>query len=116
MLYFNILLHSVLCTAGCEADTNFAAKSICLLAHIFRNEVVNNSQITGGVENVVPLHVDIPRTSGRCSDLPSADVLQEYMKFFYECFLSILLQFEGYCCKLCLQTIPEEKITSIKIS
>jgi hypothetical protein len=29
------------------------------------------SQITGGVENAVPLHVDIPRTGGRGSDLPT---------------------------------------------
>jgi hypothetical protein len=34
------------------------------------------SQITGGVENAVPLHVDIPCTSGRGSDLPSKDSLQ----------------------------------------
>jgi hypothetical protein len=38
------------------------------------------SQITGGVENVVPLHADIPRTGGRSSDLPSEDSLQEYLK------------------------------------
>jgi hypothetical protein len=29
------------------------------------------SQITGGVENAVRLHVDIPLTSGRAFDLPS---------------------------------------------
>jgi hypothetical protein len=29
-----------------------------------------NSQITGGVENAVPLHVHIPRTGRRGSDLP----------------------------------------------
>jgi hypothetical protein len=33
------------------------------------------SQITGGVENAVPLHVDIPRTGGRGFDLPSEDSL-----------------------------------------
>jgi hypothetical protein len=58
------------------------------------------SQITGGVENAVPLHVDIPRTGGRGSDIPSEDSLQEYLEFPYECFLSVL-PFEGYCCKLC---------------
>jgi hypothetical protein len=58
------------------------------------------SQITGGVENAVPLHVDIPCTGGRVFDLPSEDALQKYLKFPYECFLSVLL-FEGYCCKLC---------------
>jgi hypothetical protein len=35
-------------------------------------------QITGSVENLVPLHVDIPRTGGRGSDLPFEVVLQEY--------------------------------------
>jgi hypothetical protein len=45
------------------------------------------SQITGGVENAVPLHVDIPRTGGRGFDLPSEDSFQEYLKFPYECFL-----------------------------
>jgi hypothetical protein len=59
-----------------------------------------SSQITGGVENAVPLHVDIPRTGGRGFDLPSGDAMQEYLKFSYECFLSVL-PFEGYCCKLC---------------
>jgi hypothetical protein len=38
--------------------TNFADDSACLTADNIRNEVVNNSQITGGVENAVPLHVD----------------------------------------------------------
>jgi Ni,Fe-hydrogenase III small subunit len=41
-------------------------------------------QITGGVENVVPLHVDIPGTGRKGFDLPSEDSLQEYMKFPYE--------------------------------
>jgi hypothetical protein len=31
------------------------------------------SQITGGVENAVRLHVDISRTGGRGFDLPSED-------------------------------------------
>lgn len=34
------------------------------------------SQITGGVENPVPLHVDIPRTGEGGSDLFSEDALQ----------------------------------------
>jgi hypothetical protein len=42
------------------------------------------SHITGGVENVVPLHVDISRTSRRGFDLPSEDSLQQYLKFPYE--------------------------------
>jgi hypothetical protein len=47
------------------------------------------SQITGGVENAVPLHVDIPRTGGIGFDLPSGDAVQEYLQFPYECFLSL---------------------------
>jgi hypothetical protein len=74
------------------------------------------SQITGDVANAVPLHVDIPRTGRRGFDLPSEDALQKYLKFPRECFLSVFLPFEGYCCKLCPQTTPEEeKITRIKI-
>jgi hypothetical protein len=53
------------------------------------------SQTTGGVENAAPIHVDIPCTDGKGFDLPSEDALQEYLKFLYECFLSVLL-FEGY--------------------
>jgi hypothetical protein len=40
-----------------------------------RNEVVKTSQITGGVENAVPLHGHIPCISGRGSDLPFEAVL-----------------------------------------
>jgi hypothetical protein len=36
------------------------------------------SQITGGVENAVPLHVDITCNSGRGFDSPTEDSLQEY--------------------------------------
>jgi hypothetical protein len=46
------------------------------------------SQMAGGVENAVPLHVDVPRTGGRDFDLPSEDALQEYLKFPLEFFLS----------------------------
>jgi hypothetical protein len=38
------------------------------------------SQITGGVENAVPLRIDIPCTCGRGFDLSSEDALQEYLK------------------------------------
>jgi hypothetical protein len=62
------------------------------------------SQIIGGVENAVPLYIDIPRTGGRGFDLSSEDALQEYLKFRYKRFISVL-----YCCKLFLQTTPEEK-------
>jgi hypothetical protein len=40
---------------------NFSDESACLTADNVRNKVVNNKQITGGVENSVPLHVDIFR-------------------------------------------------------
>jgi hypothetical protein len=40
--------------------------------------------MTGGVENSVPLHAHVPRTSGRCYDLPFEAVLQEYLQFPYE--------------------------------
>jgi hypothetical protein len=39
------------------------------------------SQITGDVENAVPLHIDVPCTGRRGFDLPSGDALQEYLKF-----------------------------------
>jgi hypothetical protein len=49
-------LHGYRCTAGCETHTNFADESASLTADNVRNEVVNNSQITGGVENAVSLY------------------------------------------------------------
>jgi hypothetical protein len=67
------------------------------------------SQTTEGVKNAVLLHVDIPRTGGRGFDLPSEDALQEYLKFPYECFLPVLLPFEGCCCKLCSSNNPRRK-------
>jgi hypothetical protein len=67
------------------------------------------SQITGGDENAVPLHANIPRTGGRDFDLPSEDALQEYLKSPYKCFLSVLLLFEDYCCKLCPSNNPIRK-------
>jgi hypothetical protein len=47
------------------------------------------SQIAGCVEYTVRLHVDIPHTCGRGSDLPSEAVLQEYLLCPYEYFLSL---------------------------
>jgi hypothetical protein len=73
------------------------------------------SQITGGVENALLLHIDIPCTGGRGFDLPSENALQEYLKFPYECFLSVLVLFEGYCCNLCPSNNTRRKITRIKI-
>jgi hypothetical protein len=65
------------------------------------------SQITGVVENAVPLDVDIHRTGGRGFDLLSEDSLQQYLKFPDERFLSVLLLFEGYYWPLCHQTSPQ---------
>jgi hypothetical protein len=65
-------------------------------------------QITGDVENAGPLHVDIPRTSGRSSDLPFEAVLQEHLQFPYEYFLLVLL-LGGYCSKLCPSDNPRRK-------
>jgi hypothetical protein len=39
------------------------------------------SQITGGVENGVPLHIVIPFTSGRGSDLLFEAVPHKYLQF-----------------------------------
>jgi hypothetical protein len=63
------------------------------------------SQTTGGAESVVPLHVDIPCTGRRGFDLP----LQEYLKFPYKYFLSVVLPFKGYCYKLCPSNNPRRK-------
>jgi hypothetical protein len=51
------------------------------------------SQITGGVENAIPLHADIPRTGGRGSNLPFQAVPQEYLQFSYKYFLFVPLPF-----------------------
>jgi hypothetical protein len=68
------------------------------------------------VENAVPLHVDISRKAGRDSDLRFETVLQEYLRFSYKYFLSVL-SFGCYSCKLCPSDTPEEemKITGIKL-
>jgi hypothetical protein len=65
------------------------------------------SQITGGVENVVPLHVDIPDTGGRGFVLPSEISLR--------CFLSVLFRSRVTAVNFVLQTGSEEKITRINI-
>jgi hypothetical protein len=63
------------------------------------------SHITEGVENAVSLHVDIPHTGRRDSDLPFEAGLQEYLQFPYEYFL-LVLPFGGYCCNLCPSNNP----------
>jgi hypothetical protein len=72
------------------------------------------SQVTGGVENAVPLHADIPRTGGRSSDLPFEAVLQEYLQFPYE-YVLLVLPFGCYCCKLCPSNNPRRKTHKIKV-
>jgi hypothetical protein len=67
------------------------------------------SQITGGVENAGPLHVNIPCTGRRGFDLPAEDAVQEYFKFPYDCFLWVT------SVNFVLQTTLDEKITRIKI-
>jgi hypothetical protein len=70
------------------------------------------SQITGGVENAVPLHVDIPRTGGRGFDLPSEAALQEYLKLV---FFQFFFRSRFIAVNFVLQINPEEKVTRIKI-
>jgi hypothetical protein len=74
-----------------------------------------SSQITGVFENAVPLHVDIPRTGRRGSDLPFEAVLQEYLQFPYEYFPLVLL-FGGFTVvNSVIKTTPEGKIPRITI-
>jgi hypothetical protein len=54
-------LHSDQYTAGREAHTDFADESVHLTTNNIWNEIVNNSQITGGAENAVLLDVDFFR-------------------------------------------------------
>jgi hypothetical protein len=70
------------------------------------NEVINNSQIRGGTENAVPVHVEIPWTGS--SYLPYEAVLQGYLQFPYKYFLLVLL-FRGCCCKVCPSDNPRKK-------
>jgi hypothetical protein len=63
-------------------------------------------RITGDVENAFPLHVDIPRTGGRGSDLLFETVLQEYLQFPYEYFLLVLLPLGVTVVNFVLQTTP----------
>lgn len=53
-----------------------------------------NLQITGGGENDVPLHINIPRTNRKGSDLHFEAVLQKYLQFP----MNILLYFYFMFC------------------
>jgi hypothetical protein len=77
---------------------NFDDESTCLTADNIWNggKFLPCSQITGDVENSVPLHVDIPHTHRRVSDLPFEAVLEEYFQF-------------PHCCKLCPLNNPRRK-------
>jgi hypothetical protein len=102
-------LHGGRCVACCEAHMNFSNESACLMADNVQNEGRSYfcSQIIG-VENAVPLQVDIPRTSGRGSDLSFLAFLEEYLQFPYGYFLSVLL-FRVYCSKFCPSNNPRRK-------
>jgi hypothetical protein len=52
---------------------------------------IHRSQITGGVENTVPLHVETPRSGGRLSDSTFEVALHYSCKFPED--KSILFQF-----------------------
>jgi hypothetical protein len=99
--------HSLLCASPLPGHRRpLSAREFCwwlsmLITFGMKGSSYLCSQITGGFDNDVPLHVDIPRTGGRGSDLPSEESLQQYLKFLYECFLSVLLPFECYCWPLC---------------
>jgi hypothetical protein len=67
-----------------------------------------SSQITGCVENAVPLHVDIPRTGGRGFTLPSEDALQEYLQFPWNIFFQFFRS-KVVAVNFVLQITPEEK-------
>jgi hypothetical protein len=58
------------------------------------------SQITGVLENAVPIHIGIPRTGGRST---------EYLKFPYEYLLLILLSLGVTVVNFVFQTIAKEK-------
>jgi hypothetical protein len=88
-------LNGELCTAGCEANTNFADESICVLADNVQNEVVTIQRSQEVLKLLSLVHVDIPRTGGKGSDLPSEVVLQEYLQFPLEYFL-LVLSFGSY--------------------
>jgi hypothetical protein len=94
---------------------NFANESACLITFGMKGSSYICSQITG-VENAVPLHVDIPRKGGRGSDLRFEAVLQDYLQFPYEYFL-LVLPFGGVTLvNFVLQTTPEEIPLSIILS
>jgi hypothetical protein len=65
-----------------------------LLADNIRNEIVTIHR-SQEVLKILSLYEDIPYTSRRCSDLPFESVIQEYLQFPYEYFLSVLFPFGG---------------------
>jgi hypothetical protein len=73
------------------------------------------SQITGGAENAIPLHVDIPHTGGRGSGLLFEVFLQKYSQFLYEYFPLVPFYSRVTLVIFVLQTVPKEKITRIKV-
>jgi hypothetical protein len=93
--YTEVLTFIDRCTAVCDTHTNFADESMPVTVH--RSQMV--------LQNAIPLHEDIPRTSGGGPNLPFQAVLQEYFQFPYEYFL-LVLPFGGYSCKICSSNNP----------
>jgi hypothetical protein len=98
-------------------DTNFADKSICLLADNIGKEVVtiHRSQVVLKMLFLCTYLVDIHCIGGRGSDIPFETVLQENLQFSYDYFLLVLLLFWVTVVKFLLQTTPKGNITRIKI-
>jgi hypothetical protein len=67
------------------------------------------SQNTGGVENAVPLHVDIPCTSGTGFDLPSNILCRNIRYFPANVFFQFFFRSRVTAASFVLQTIPEGK-------
>jgi hypothetical protein len=65
-------------------------------------------------KNTVPLHIDIPHTSGTDSDIHFEAALQEYLHFSYEYFFQFFFYSVVIVVNLVLQRTPEEKIIRIK--
>jgi hypothetical protein len=66
-------LHGGRCVAFCKANTRILLMNLHAWKPItfgVKGSSYFCSQITGSVENSVPLYIDISRTSGRSSDLP----------------------------------------------
>jgi hypothetical protein len=73
------------------------------------------SQITGGVENAVPLHVDIPRTGGEGLIYLLKMLCRNISNFPTNVFFQFLSRSRVTAVNFVLQATPEEKISRIVI-